>query len=119
MEKSKHQILSIIITILVGIGIGYFVTNTNRQTEIDKLKEEHKKELKHEIDLAQKAIKGRDLIIRDLENKVSQDSLEIDSLQKVKVKVSTQTEKKREEVRNLSADEKVKFLIDRYSNKPQ
>lgn len=116
MQQSK--IINLIILVVVcflGILGGALFTGHMKDSEIQKLSDEHQKNLKKEIKLEKERLKIYDKII------ASKDSLhQVDSLIIVRqandiVEHDKLVQKQRREAAKLSRDEKKNFLINRYS----
>ncbi len=120
MEKYKHQFIVLLIALVIGAVGGILFSGSRHNSEIEKLNEQHKKELKWRVDSAIKVIEGRDETIKELHDISLQDSLLIKDLyKKIEQDGVKVTSGKRQELKNLSHAQKVNWLSNRYTRKPQ
>lgn len=118
MDKFKHQALVLAIAMLLGgVASGIFF-NIEKNKEIDKLNEAHKIELEKQIRESLEVIESRNALIIEMYKITKSDSIKIVDLQKKIEQDGVRVEGRLNEARNFTNDEKVKYLIDRYSPNP-
>lgn len=117
MNKNLVHILGIIIlSILVGSFVTGFVMNKKHNKSLQELATKHKLEIENEIRLSIKRIKSRDSVIAELDSIIKKDSLKRRDLIRQILINNLLVEKRREEARKLTPDEKVTWLLNRYDS---
>lgn len=118
MEKYKHQFVVLLIALIIGATGGILFSGARYNSEIKKLNEQHKKELKEKVELAIKVIEGRDERIQELQDSAAQDSILIKDLyKKIEQEGVKVTSGKRQELKNLNHEQKVNWIRNRYTPK--
>lgn len=113
---NKYSYIAILIAIILGAAAGSLFTSSVKNKEVVKLVEQHKKELqKQNIELT-KQIELRHLKIEQLEKIISLDSIKVIDLEYKIKQDGVIVNQLRKERKQWTTDEKVKYLIDRYSN---
>ncbi len=116
MDKFKFQIIALVLSLIVGAGIGHLFTSGEKNKEIKTITEQYAKELKLENEKTLKAISERDKTIARADSARSVDSLIILNLNKKLSLREEQAKKEKEAALKLTADEKKKWIMDHYSD---
>lgn len=116
--ENKYQYGALLLAVIIGAVAGSWLMSNRKDREINKLREEQKKELQIQIDAALDFIEASDALIKAMEEKATLDSIAIVELTKrIETEGPAVTQKEREELKNLSHDQKVNWLINRYTRK--
>jgi len=113
---NKYSYIAILLAIVIGFVGGYLVLdNSANKAQVELLKK-YEVKLKQKEDSSRQIIKQLDKKLLELTNKEKLDSIKIvgllNKIQQDKIK----TDKLRTEIQKLTPNEKVNFLINRYSN---
>jgi len=117
-NKYKYQVGALILAI-VGIVIGGIYTGKNKNKELLKLQEQHAQELEKLNKESLKEIKAREEKIELFEESARKDSLQILELEKSLAQDGVKVERERDRIKNLSNEDKKKWLVNRYSDTPK
>lgn len=115
MGKYKYQFLALLAAIIIGAAIGIAFSSNNKNKEIKKLVDNHKKELVRANEVSKKTIIALDQKLVQLDSATKQDSVIILSLRSQIQKNELKTAQRLKAVSKLNANEKVNWIIDRYN----
>lgn len=107
------------VALVLGLVIGSSILLFFKNKEIAKLQLQNAVSLEKEVSLSKARIAERNKAVQDLQLKAQKDSLTIVSLSNSIAKNNIKIQKQREAAKQLTDDEKVKWLIDRQSSTPK
>lgn len=112
---NKYSVIAIILAIVIGFTTGSLLTISQKNKEIAKLTQAHKLTLLKENKITQLKIDSVNNRISQVLKTIEKDSVLIESL-KHKIKMDGVVyEKRLKEVKNLTPDEKSRWIIDYYT----
>lgn len=115
---NKYSYISIVIAVLVGVLVGSLLVNHTSSTELELLREEHKKELAQQIQNSKDSILTLNKTLTIKDSLLQHDALKIEKLE-IKIRIEKNKNiKLREEAKKLNSSEKETWLIERYDSLP-
>jgi predicted acylesterase/phospholipase RssA len=113
---NKYSVIAIIVAVLFGAVIGGMFTSHKAEKELLKQKHDHEKALEHQADSLIDLIHRRDKKLVDLNDHIKLDSIKIQGMLYKIQQDGVRTEQKRVEAKKFTDDEKVAFILKRYSH---
>lgn len=113
---SKYSYIAILLAIVIGFVGGYLVLDNSANKQQIQLLKKYELKLKQQEDSSREVIKKLDKKLLELTHKEKLDSIKIvgllNKIQQDKIK----TDKLRTDIQKLTPNEKVDYLLKRYSN---
>lgn len=116
MGKFNFQYIALVIAVILGGIVGSSIMSGIKDSQIKKLQIQHETELNKAIKDAEKRITDRKDSIAVEDKKRAERDLLVQKLYVDLLQDSLNTQKKRQDVKQLTPSEKTKWFLDRYSN---
>lgn len=113
---NKYSIVTIVLAVIIGVSIGWFSKTNQSNNALLELQKKHETELVEQSRQAEKSIQERDKTILELKSHNKQDSTAIVDFKYKIDRGGFMEEQKLNDLQKLNADEKIKWITDRYSH---
>lgn len=114
MDKFKWQYIALVVAIILGGIIGGTIISAIKDKQIKALQEQYVIQLDKEIKAAEDRVVARTDSIAKIEAKQKELELKVQKAYVDILQDSFKTQKKRQDAKQLTSDEKAKWIISRY-----